>query len=145
MYTEHQGVRISPQDWRFALAPSALVSAHEERRTASNSKSVPLRSSHEPPHPRVINWQRKNADPHRLHSGYRCYHHSHRGRNAPLSEHPEKGEHHMSTEDNKSTVRRAIETLNQGNVAAMSELWTPDLVNYDPNNPQVRKEVRSDG
>lgn len=44
----------------------------------------------------------------------------------------------MSTEENKATVRRAIEYLNQGNVAALSELWTPDLVYHDPNNPQVR-------
>lgn len=44
----------------------------------------------------------------------------------------------MSTEENKALVRRGIESLNQGNVAATNELWTSDLVNHDPNNPQVR-------
>jgi steroid delta-isomerase-like uncharacterized protein len=44
----------------------------------------------------------------------------------------------MSTEENKAIVRRVIEEFNQGNVAAMSESWTPDLVYHDPNNPQVR-------
>jgi steroid delta-isomerase-like uncharacterized protein len=44
----------------------------------------------------------------------------------------------MSTEENKANVRRAIEAFNQGNVAAMSEFWTSDLVVHDPNNPLVR-------
>jgi len=35
---------LAPQSWSFALAPSVLASAHEERRKASKVKSVPLRS-----------------------------------------------------------------------------------------------------
>ncbi len=43
----------------------------------------------------------------------------------------------MSTEENKAICCRAIEEFNRGNVAALSELWTPDLVYHDPNNPHV--------
>lgn len=44
----------------------------------------------------------------------------------------------MSTEENKTIVRRAIEELNRGNLAAIDELYTPDFVSHDPANPQVR-------
>ena len=38
------GVNLSPQVLRFALTPSVLISAHEERWNASNLKSIQLRS-----------------------------------------------------------------------------------------------------
>ena len=44
----------------------------------------------------------------------------------------------MSTEENKALLRSGIEKFNQGNMAAVSETWTLDLVYHDPNNPQVR-------
>ena len=45
----------------------------------------------------------------------------------------------MSTEDNKAAMRSTFETLNQRNLAAIveGELWQPDLVVHDPNNPDV--------
>ena len=45
----------------------------------------------------------------------------------------------MSTEDNKAAMRSGFEALNQRNVAAIGEgeLWQPDLVVHDPNNPHV--------
>jgi steroid delta-isomerase-like uncharacterized protein len=44
----------------------------------------------------------------------------------------------MSTEENKANVRRFTDGLNQKNVAIIDELCTPDYVNHDPANPQVR-------
>jgi hypothetical protein len=44
----------------------------------------------------------------------------------------------MSTEENKALLRSGIEKFNQGNMDAVSETWTLDLVYHDPNNPQVR-------
>ena len=44
----------------------------------------------------------------------------------------------MATEENKALLRRGIEKFNQGNMGAVSETWTLDLVYHDPNNPQVR-------
>jgi len=44
----------------------------------------------------------------------------------------------MSTEENKANVRRFADGLNQKNVAVIDELCTPDYVNHDPANPQVR-------
>ncbi|GAC1392987.1 MAG: ester cyclase [Ktedonobacteraceae bacterium] len=43
----------------------------------------------------------------------------------------------MSTEDNKALIRRKVEVLNQGNVATIDELATPNFVFHDPNNPQA--------
>ena len=41
---EHEGgVNCSLQRWSFALSSSVLVSVHEERRDASNSKRIPLK------------------------------------------------------------------------------------------------------
>jgi len=44
----------------------------------------------------------------------------------------------MSTEENKANVRRFTDGFNQKNVAVIDELCTPDYVNHDPANPQVR-------
>ena len=44
----------------------------------------------------------------------------------------------MSTEENKANVHRFTDGLNQKNVAVIDELCTPDYVNHDPANPQVR-------
>src|ERR1700682_4794699 len=44
----------------------------------------------------------------------------------------------MSTEDNKATVRRFTEESNQGNVAALHELFAPNWVCNDPSSPDVR-------
>jgi predicted ester cyclase len=44
----------------------------------------------------------------------------------------------MSTEDNKTIVRRGIEEHNGGNLAVIDELYSPDFVNHDPFNPTVR-------
>ena|SRR2546430_1128685 len=44
----------------------------------------------------------------------------------------------MSTEENKANVRRFTDDINQKNVAVIDELCTPDYVNHDPANPQVR-------
>jgi steroid delta-isomerase-like uncharacterized protein len=44
----------------------------------------------------------------------------------------------MSTEENKTIVRRSIEEFNQGNLAVIDELFAPDFVYHDPANPQVR-------
>jgi len=44
----------------------------------------------------------------------------------------------MSTEDNKATVRRAIEEgWNQGHVAVFDELNAPNFINHDPGAPGV--------
>jgi predicted ester cyclase len=56
-----------------------------------------------------------------------------------VSEHAEKGAHHMSTEENKAIVRRFFEeVLNQGNLAEAFELNAPNWVYHDPNVPNVR-------
>lgn len=44
----------------------------------------------------------------------------------------------MSIEENKALLRSGIEKFNQGNMDAVSETWTLDMVVHDPNNPQVR-------
>ncbi len=45
----------------------------------------------------------------------------------------------MSTEENKATVRRAIEEgWNQGNVAVFDELNAPNFIYHDPGAPDVR-------
>jgi steroid delta-isomerase-like uncharacterized protein len=44
----------------------------------------------------------------------------------------------MSTEDNKTVIRRIFDGFNQKDVAVMDELCTPDFVNHDPAYPQVR-------
>jgi len=44
----------------------------------------------------------------------------------------------MSTEDNKAVIRRLVDRLNQKDVAVLDEFCTPDFVNHDPANPQVR-------
>ena len=44
----------------------------------------------------------------------------------------------MSTEDNKAVIHRLLDRLNQKDVAALDEFCTPDFVNHDPANPQVR-------
>ncbi len=44
----------------------------------------------------------------------------------------------MSTEENKATVRRFTEEVNQGNVAALDELCAPNWVYHDPDFPDVR-------
>ena len=43
----------------------------------------------------------------------------------------------MSTEDNKALVRRAYEEIfDQGNLAVVDELISPDYIEHDPNFPQ---------
>ena len=44
----------------------------------------------------------------------------------------------MSTEQNKALIRRITDGLSQKDVAVIDELCTPDFVNHDPANPQVR-------
>jgi steroid delta-isomerase-like uncharacterized protein len=44
----------------------------------------------------------------------------------------------MSTEDNKAVIHRLLARLNQKDVAALDEFCTPDFINHDPANPQVR-------
>ncbi len=45
----------------------------------------------------------------------------------------------MSTEENKTLVRRLIEEVwNQGNLAVFDELYSPDFIFHDPGLPQVR-------
>ena len=42
----------------------------------------------------------------------------------------------MSTEDNKAIVRRVFEeVLNQGNMALIDEVYSPDYVDHTPNGP----------
>ena len=43
----------------------------------------------------------------------------------------------MSTEENKAIVRRFVEEFNQGNLAVIDGLCTPDFVFHDPANPSV--------
>ncbi len=43
----------------------------------------------------------------------------------------------MSTEENKAFIRRKVEELNQGNVAALDESYDPNFVYHDSNNPQA--------
>src|SRR5229473_3497380 len=48
----------------------------------------------------------------------------------------QRGEHHMSTEDNKAIVRRVFEeVLNQGNMALIDEVYSPAYVDHTPNGP----------
>jgi len=43
----------------------------------------------------------------------------------------------MSTENNKTLIRRVYEeTINQGNLALLDELYSSDYVEHDPNYPQ---------
>jgi steroid delta-isomerase-like uncharacterized protein len=44
----------------------------------------------------------------------------------------------MSTEENKAVIRRITEGLSQKDVAVIDELCTPDFVNHDPANQEVR-------
>ncbi len=44
----------------------------------------------------------------------------------------------MSTEDNKTIIRRIAEAFNQGDLAVRDELYTPDFVYHDPANPTVQ-------
>ena len=44
----------------------------------------------------------------------------------------------MSTEENKATLRRFADEFNQGNLAVIDELCTPDYVYHDPANPTIR-------
>src|SRR5947209_19282825 len=56
-----------------------------------------------------------------------------------MSDPPKKGDHSMSTEENKATVRRAIEEgWNQGHVAVFDELNAPNFLYHDPGAPGVR-------
>jgi steroid delta-isomerase-like uncharacterized protein len=51
----------------------------------------------------------------------------------------QKGDHRMSTEDNKATVRRYFEEVfNQGNLALVDELNAPNFIYHDPVVPDVR-------
>ncbi len=43
----------------------------------------------------------------------------------------------MPTGDNKTAIRRVVEQFNQGNVAVIDELYTPDFVFHDPANPTI--------
>ena len=43
----------------------------------------------------------------------------------------------MSTEENKAAFRRLAEEFNQGNLAVIDEICTPDFVYHDPANPTV--------
>src|SRR5258707_14552104 len=56
-----------------------------------------------------------------------------------LSAYAQKGVTSMSTEENKTLVRRLIEEVwNQGNLAVFDELYSPDFIFHDPGLPQVR-------
>ncbi len=44
----------------------------------------------------------------------------------------------MSGEGNKAVVRLAVEAYNQGNLAVIDELYTPDFVYHNPNFPTVQ-------
>ena len=41
--SEHEGVKVLPQGWRFALASIVLMYAHEERRNGRNQIFLELR------------------------------------------------------------------------------------------------------
>jgi steroid delta-isomerase-like uncharacterized protein len=48
----------------------------------------------------------------------------------------QKGDHHMSTEDNKALVRHFTEEIwNRGHVALLDELVDPHFVSHDPHVP----------
>src|SRR5205823_2936248 len=64
-YTRKVGASLS-------LPPFSRL-RRQERRNASNTKSVALSSSHEPPHHHASKWERKNGDLHRLQRGCSCY------------------------------------------------------------------------
>jgi steroid delta-isomerase-like uncharacterized protein len=44
----------------------------------------------------------------------------------------------MSIEENKALARRGLELITEKDFAAVNELYTPDYVRHDPDNPQVR-------
>src|SRR5713101_9397623 len=49
----------------------------------------------------------------------------------------------MATEANKITIRRYVETWNQGDLKQLEEFWSPDLVHHTRGQSQGREEVKT--